>query len=134
MNLSVIIPTKEFLVKREFEHNNEYYYNVYGKGGNAIEDLEKVSLWGTVIYELWEEEEIYEDLLYRIKVLTADITCALYDEDFSKNTQDKLQAEKKRVSEGIKILSRSRPLGQLYQELKKCLEKCKDYVKIRNTK
>ena len=125
MDLSIIVPTKDLLVKKN-------YYGI--QGGGEVFKYGNVSLWGSAIYELWDGDDIYEDLSYRIKVLISDIDCAEYHEDFSMKTQDELQAEKERVVEGIQILTKMKyPLTGLYKDMKLCIYAGNSYVEKRNS-
>jgi hypothetical protein len=95
-DLSIIIPTDDILVQKDF-------YSIAG-GGKAFEI--DVSMWHTAVYEVWHVDDVYQDLLYKIKETTYDIKYAKNHEDFSKKKQDELQADKDRVVEGVLILSR----------------------------
>lgn len=98
MNLSIIIPSQENLIQKDF-------YTIYG-GGKVYADRQIFQTWQTAIYEVWNGDQIYEDLLDRIKQLTAEIGCAENCGDFSQYTQNELEAEKSRIVEGVKTLQR----------------------------
>ena len=119
-DLSIIIPTEDILVEKDF-------YSISG-GGKAFEI--DVSMWYTAIYEVWHVDDVYQDLLYRIKETTYDIKYANHHEDFSKKKQDELQAGKDRVVEGVLILSRMgyvNSLGLLH-DLEILLDVAEGYV------
>ena len=128
-DLSIIIPTKENLYEK-------YYFSTNG-GGKVFADGNK-SLWGTVIYELWDGYEIYSDILDRLKDLAVELECAEHHEDFSKKTEDELKVENKRVTEGIQILQRlGYPIGGLYHDMELCFDAVERYInkhiRIKNT-
>jgi len=119
-DLSIIIPTEDILVQKDF-------YSIAG-GGKAFEI--DVSMWHTAIYEVWHVDDVYQDLLYKIKETTYDIKYAKNHEDFSKKKQDQLQADKDRVVEGVLILSRmgyQNSLGLLH-DLEILLDAAEGYV------
>lgn len=118
--IPIIIPTEENLYEK-------YYFSING-GGKVFADGNK-SLWGTAIYELWDGDEIYSDVFERLKDLTVELECSEYHEDFSKKTQDELEAEKMRVIEGVKFLQKlGHPTGGLYHDLELCLDAAERYV------
>ena len=122
-DLSIIIPTEDILVQKDF-------YSIAG-GGKAFEI--DVSMWHTAIYEVWHVDDVYQDLLYKIKETTYDIKYAKNHEDFSKKKQDELQADKDRVVEGVLILSRmgfQNSLG-LLSDLQELLGAAEGYVQKR---
>lgn len=125
LDLSIIIPSKETLFEKD--------YYLYSKGEKVFKEIDS-SLWQTAIYELWDEDDIYSDLSERIKDLTDDIDCAEYHEDFSKKTQDELQAEKQRVVEGVKILSKVNYPGRsaLLRDMERLLKAGEQYINKRN--
>ena len=122
-DLSIIIPTDDILVQKDF-------YSIAG-GGKAFEI--DVSMWHTAVYEVWHVDDVYQDLLYKIKETTYDIKYAKNHEDFSKKKQDELQADKDRVVEGVLILSRmgfQNSLG-LLSDLQELLGAAEGYVQKR---
>jgi hypothetical protein len=124
-DLSIIIPTEDILVQKDF-------YSIAG-GGKAFEI--DISMWHTAIYEVWHVDDVYQDLLYKIKETTYDIKYAKNHEDFSKKKQDQLQADKDRVVEVFLILSLryKDPLGLmgLLSDLQELLEAAEGYVQKR---
>lgn len=99
LNLSVAIPTTEEDII--IQKNYPYYNRV-----KSVFQNDNMHAWNTSIYEVWNGYQIFQDLSYRIKELIADMNCSEYYGDFSKKTQDELQAEKDRIVEGVQILSR----------------------------
>ncbi len=75
------------------------------------------SLWAISVYEIWDDQEIFEDVSEKIKELCGEFDCCEYHEDFSPETRDKLELEKTRIVEGIKTLSRNGYDGYDLEEL-----------------
>jgi hypothetical protein len=124
-DLSIIIPTNDLLIEKTLV--------IYRTGKTVFKNDEDSSLWRTVIYELCKEEDIYDDLSFRIKDLTEDIDCCEYHEDFSKKTQEKLQVEKNRIVESVFLLKRmdDHKRSSLLHELELLLDAGERYVNKR---
>lgn len=126
LDLSIIVPTTDNIVEGKFYHKI---------GGGEVFRKGNVSLWGTVIYEIWSSysvHSIYTDISDRIKDLTSDIEYADYHKDFSKKTQDELEAEKNRITEGVKILLNvGYPTEELYHNMSLLLDTAERYVNKR---
>ena len=121
IELSIIIPGDELLVEPNF-------YELYGREEN-IQEGNDGNLWSTVIYELWYEEDIYFDLLQRVKVLKEKIEYA----DFSDRTANILDKEKNLIIEGLSILKKTgfRGYSWLLHDLKLLLDTAQRYVEKR---
>lgn len=96
---SIIIPSDDLIIDKPFS-------TVYGNGPVMAPDTtpNRMFRWSSVVYEMWDEEEIYNDLSHNIDQLYEDFDCAEYHEDFSQKTMKELDAGRNRVVEGIKTL------------------------------
>ena len=125
LELSIIIPTNDLQYEKR--------YRCVNGGGRVFNEGRNTSLWSTAIYELWDGSAIYFDVSKRLKNLSVEFDFSEYHRDFSKKTQDDLEAEKNRVAEGLNILKR---LGYsstgIYEEIKFCIEAAESYVKTRD--
>lgn len=99
LNLSISIPNQDI-----FDFYLQKNHTRYG-GGEVFKKFH-IHIWDTAIYEVWDNERIFQNLYQRIRELVNDIDSANYYEDFSEITKDALEAEKFRVIEGANILCR----------------------------
>lgn len=96
MNISpIIIPTEIAISPKVIQGN-----------GYPLESNN--STWSSALYEVWQESEmvdnIYDDILLKIKNLELDIGFCIQYEIFSKKAADTLDSERLSIIEGVKIL------------------------------
>lgn len=122
---SIIIPSPELFI--------EGYYVSYSR--DHFQPLASDnSLWPISVYEIWDNEEIYEDISQKINDLYDEFDRCEYHEDFSLKTIENLESAKKRIVEGIKILSHRgyKGLHKITEDLKTLFLAAKSYVNAQN--
>jgi len=96
MNISPIIIPTEFTISPKVIHGNGYPLET------------NKSIWSSALYEVWQEKEmvdnIYEDILLKIKNLELDAGFCIQYDLFSKKAADTLDSERLSILEGVKIL------------------------------
>ena len=118
MKLSIIIPSKDNLITKCKKDRN-------------IDDIEiENTLWETAIYEVCDADDVYIELFYNIRKLKQEINVATYEMDFSNATAGALEFKKKKIVEGIQILSKNKYEGLqgLSEDLSKLLISAQIYV------
>ncbi len=115
-SLSVKIPLQEDLVEKNF-------YFIHSKPNPIFNDN---SLWGSAIYEIWNNKKVYNDLYSSIKQYVIEVDCALYYKDFSDKTTRQLDLTKNILIEGVKFCGEDKN-GLLYP-LKDMLDILKRYL------
>jgi|Laugresu1bdmlbsd_1035121.scaffolds.fasta_scaffold04724_7 hypothetical protein len=116
-SLSVKIPSQEELVEKNFHF-------LYSKPNPIINDN---SLWGSVIYEIWSNNQVYNNLYSSIKHYVKKVDSALYNNDFSHKTTRQLELTKNIIIEGIKFCGEDNKNG-LLNPLKDMLVILKKYI------
>ena len=94
MELSIVIPTSEILVNKD-------YAFIEGKGSPLSRDD---SFWSLAVYEVWDSKYVYRDLKEMITSLWMDINCAQHYVDFKKETRDKFDKRRLKITAGVSIL------------------------------
>lgn len=122
---SIIIPSSELFIEGYYVSYNRDHFQPLASDN---------SLWPISVYEIWDNEEIYEDISQKINDLYAEFNRCEYHEDFSLKTIEKLESEKKRIVEGIKILSHRgyKGLRKITEDLKTLFLAAKSYVNAQN--
>jgi hypothetical protein len=126
-SLSVKIPSQEELIEKNF-------YFLCSKPNPIINDN---SLWGSAIYEIWNNRKIYNELYSSIKQYVKKVDCAIYYKDFSYKTTRQLDLTKNIILEGVKFCGQNdkdgllNPLKDMLYILKKYIE-AKELAKKEN--
>ena len=95
LSLSIVIPTSDILIDKE-------YATICGNGHPLVRDD---SFWSLAFYEVWGSYLLfYRDLKEMIKCLYEDMDCSIFYSDFSKETREKFETERSKITEGVAML------------------------------
>jgi uncharacterized coiled-coil DUF342 family protein len=122
---SIIIPSSDNFEIQNVQ--NKRIQSRYNKGNIVENDF---STWALSLYDFLGNEEIYEDINERIMNLRSDIKEFEYHRDFSQKTRDNLEAEKRRIIEGVTYLDKvkcSHRSRDLVPQLETLLKEYKEY-------
>ena len=103
MNLSINIPSSS-VCEYPSDYPSDYPEYEEKKEKKEKKQENNSNIWASVIYEVWDEENIYKDLKERMKQLYEDFKVYKMIKDFSYCTRSKLEEEKKMIEFGIGCL------------------------------
>jgi len=106
-SLSIIIPTIDNLLDKDCA-------SISGNGPPLSADN---SLWSLAVYEVWDSVYVYRDLKAMIEYLWEEIDCASFYMDFRKETRQKFEHQRLKVTEGVAMLYMSGEENKAYNLL-----------------